>query len=191
MLVISARQNRGSRPETNCETMDTETEEQKSCDTQIELRVCADPQYLSVVRALVRGAAELAGVENRDDLITVAVEEALDNVIEHGYGGACNKPIIIRLNRIDGGNDRRVGLEILIRDFGKQVNPESIKGRDLEEVGVGGYGTHIMRSAMDEVEFSCADDCGMQLRMVKYQVPSEEKEGKSTWKSGPSKKTRI
>jgi anti-sigma regulatory factor (Ser/Thr protein kinase) len=172
--------------------MDIETEEQKtSRDTQIELRVCADPQYLPVVRALVRGAAELAGVENRDDLITVAVEEALDNVIEHGYGGACNKPIIIRLNKIDGGNDQRAGLEILIRDFGRQVNPESIKGRDLEEAGVGGYGTHIIRSAMDEVEFSHADDCGMQLRMVKYQLPLEGREGKSAWKSGPSKKIGI
>ncbi|MHC4622551.1 MAG: ATP-binding protein [Planctomycetota bacterium] len=149
--------------------MNIKMEEQEiSITTQVELKICANPEYLEVVRVVVRAVAQAVGVENGDDLITLAVEEALDNVIQHGYGGACDEAIIVKLNKIDYGARRKSALEIVIRDFGRQVNPVSIKGRDLEDVGVGGYGTHIIHSAMDEVEFSRAGDCGMQLRMVKY-----------------------
>jgi anti-sigma regulatory factor (Ser/Thr protein kinase) len=96
------------------------------------------------------------------------VEEALTNIIRHSYGGPCDKPIVVKLNKIGYGDKNAPALEIVIRDFGKQVDPESIKGRDLAEFRPGGVGVHIMRSVMDEIEFSPADDCGMQLRMVKY-----------------------
>jgi serine/threonine-protein kinase RsbW len=133
----------------------------------IELRMCANPEYLHVVRMLIRGVAQVVGLEDKDDLVTLAVEEAITNVIRHSYGGPCDKPIIVRLKRIDYGDEARPALEILIRDFGKQVDPEGIKGRDLSEFRPGGFGLHIIHTVMDEVEFSRAGDCGMQLRMIK------------------------
>ena len=100
--------------------------------------------------------------------ITLAVVEALTNIIRHSYGGPCEKPIIVGLNKIHCGDKNRPAVEILIRDFGKQVDAKAIKSRNLDELRPGGVGVHIIHSVMDEVEFSHADDCGTQLKMVKY-----------------------
>ncbi|MHC4455884.1 MAG: ATP-binding protein [Planctomycetota bacterium] len=150
--------------------MNTDTKKQEnSTNTQIELRICANPEYLSVARTAVRQVVQVLGLEeDKGEPITLAVVEALTNVIRHSYGGPCEKPIIIKLNKIEHGNKNKPALEIVIRDFGKQVDPKGIKGRDLAELSPGGVGVHIIRSVMDEIEFSNADDCGMQLRMVKY-----------------------
>lgn len=144
------------------------TEQESPTNAQFELKMCANPEYLPVVRMVVRGMAQVVGLENKDDQITLAVEEAVTNVIRHGYGGACTKPIILKLNKIHRDDDKKTGVEIVIRDFGKQVDPESIRGRDLDKLRPGGLGVHIIYSAMDEVEFRPVGDCGMQLRMVKY-----------------------
>jgi len=48
------------------------------------------------------------------------------------------------------------------------MDPKSIKAEEPGELRPGGRGVHIMESAMDEIEFSRADDCGMELRMVRY-----------------------
>ena len=149
--------------------MNINTKEQlSSTNTQIELLMCANPEYLYAARVLARRVAKVVGLDNKDDMVTLAVEEALTNVIRHGYGGPCEKPIIVKFNKIEEGDETKAALEIVIRDFGKQVDPESIKGRDLDELTPGGLGVHIIRKVMDEVEFTRAADCGMQLRMVKY-----------------------
>jgi anti-sigma regulatory factor (Ser/Thr protein kinase) len=117
----------------------------------------------------VRQAAQIFGLEaDIAESVTLGLEEALTNVIRHSYGGPCDKPIIVRLNRIDYGSPNRPVLEIVVRDFGRQVDPDSIKAREPAELRAGGMGVHIMRSLMDEVEFSRADDGGMRLRMIKY-----------------------
>ena len=148
------------------------TESQDSANSagaQIELRMQANPDYLCVGRTVVRQAAGLFGLsEDEAESITLGVVEALTNVIRHSYGGPCDKPIIIDLNKICREGDGKPAIEIVIRDFGKQVDAAVIKSRDLGEVRPGGVGVHIIHSVMDEVEFSNAGDCGMRLRMVKY-----------------------
>jgi anti-sigma regulatory factor (Ser/Thr protein kinase) len=137
--------------------------------TLIEIRICADPEYLAVVRTAVRRVSGIIGIsEDKCESVTLAVVEALTNVIRHSYGGPCDKPIIVKLAKIEASGKENSALEIIIRDFGKQVEPEKIKGRDLDDVKPGGLGVHIIQSVMDEIEFSRADECGMQLRMVKY-----------------------
>jgi len=150
--------------------MKTNVKNQKSfTDTKIELRMCANPDYLRVARTATHDVAQAIGLkDNEIETITLAVVEALTNVIRHSYGGPCDKPIIVKLNKINYPDVKKAGLEIVIRDFGKQVEPENIKGRDLDELEPGGVGVHIIHTAMDEVEFTRGDDCGMQLRMVKY-----------------------
>ena len=143
--------------------------QKSSTDTKIELRMCANADYRGVARAAVRQVAQAIGLkEDEFEPITLAVVEALTNVIRHSYDGPCDKPIIVKLNKINYADAKKAALEIVIRDFGKQVEPESIKGRNLDEIKPGGVGVHIMQSVMDEVEFTRADDCGMQLRMIKY-----------------------
>lgn len=150
--------------------MSTDTKKQQSStDTQIELQICANPEYLSVVRTAVRQVTQVVGLrEDKNESVALAVEEALTNVIRHSYGGPCDKPIIVKLSKVCYGDQNKPALEIVIRDFGRQVDPESIKGRDLGELEAGGFGVHIIRSVMDDVRFSPANDCGMELRMVKY-----------------------
>lgn len=144
-------------------------DQQRPSKNLIELKINADPFYLCVVRKAVQRTAELVGMNEQDtDSLVLAVEEALTNVIQHGYGGACEQRIIIKLRQIVPGRKEPAGLEVIIRDFGKQVDPETISGRDLDNVRPGGLGVHIIRSVMDQIEYTPQPQGGMRLRMVKY-----------------------
>ena len=143
--------------------------QEESSAHQVEIKLAADPACLCIVRSAVRKAAQNAGLTERDvDAVILALEEAMANAIRHSYGGACRQPIIVTINSQEEGQDKRARLEIMVRDFGRQVNPKEIKGRNLDDVRPGGLGVHIIRSTMDEVEYSCPADGGMQVRMVKY-----------------------
>jgi anti-sigma regulatory factor (Ser/Thr protein kinase) len=150
--------------------MSVKTQKQdSSIKTQIELCICANPEYLGAVRMAVRQVAKVVGIaEDKSESVTLAVVEALTNVIRHSYGGPCDKPIIVKLSKIDGSGKNKPALEITIRDFGSHVDPESMKGRDLDKIRPGGMGVHIIQSVMDEIEYSRADERGTCLRMLKY-----------------------
>ena len=144
-------------------------DQQRPSKNLIELKINADPFYLCVVRKAVQRTAELVGMNEQDtDSLVLAVEEALTNVIQHGYGGACEQRIIIKLRQIVPDRKEPAGLEVIIRDFGKQVDPKTISGRDLDNVRPGGLGVHIIRSVMDQIEYTPQPQGGMRLRMVKY-----------------------
>lgn len=135
----------------------------------IELKINADPFYLCIARKAVQRTAELVGMNEQDtDSLILAVDEALTNVIQHGYGGACEQQIIIKLRQITSDQKEPTGLEVIIRDFGQQVDPKTINGRDLDNIRPGGLGIHIIRSVMDQVEYIPQPQGGMQLRMIKY-----------------------
>lgn len=141
---------------------------------QIELTIHANPAYLCVARAAARKAMEISGLSDQDaDGVTLALDEALTNVIRHSYGGPCEKPIIIKLSQILNYKEKGSALEIAVRDFGKQVDPKTIRSRDLNEVRPGGLGVHIIQTVMDEVEYSCMSEGGMQLRMLKLIQPAD------------------
>ncbi len=135
----------------------------------IELKIKADPFYLCIVRKAVQRTAELVGMNEQDsDSLILAVDEALNNVIQHGYGGVCDQQIIIKLRQITPSRKEPTGLEVIIRDFGQQVDPKTINGRDLDDIRPGGLGIHIIRSVMGQVEYTPQPQGGMQLRMIKY-----------------------
>ncbi len=135
----------------------------------IKIQITAHPEFLCVTRSAIRKANEIAGLTDKDiDSVTLAVDEALTNVIRHSYGGPCSKPILIQYNFIPQQGTDPAALEIIIRDFGKQVDPKTIKGRDLDEIRPGGLGVHIIQSVMDKVEYSCPPEGGMQLTMRKF-----------------------
>ncbi len=143
--------------------MDMPEKQQITANDEITLNMCANPEYLSVARAAVRAVTGAIGMDKETaEKITVATVEAITNVIKHSYGGPCEKPVVMKLGKIKCGENTDA-LEIVIRDFGKQVDPEKIKSRDLDDVRPGGLGVHIMQSAMDQIEFTPAEDCGRQL----------------------------
>lgn len=137
----------------------------------VELHISSSSKCLAVVRAAVENIAAESGFGPGDiHSLVLAVDEALANVIKHGYGGLEDQPINVKITPTRH-SDGRTGVIVEVRDWGRQVDPCTIKGRPLEEVRPGGLGVHIIRSVMDEAAYSCPSDGGMLLRMVKYRTP--------------------
>ncbi len=133
----------------------------------MSLRISADPEELPQVREALAAAIRPIGFDGHEGAqIVLAIDEALANVIKHGYGGSCEQPIDIEITRLEERG--RGGIRVSIRDFGRQVEPSVISGRDLDDVRPGGLGVHIMRTIMDQVEFACADGGGMRVTMTKW-----------------------
>lgn len=132
----------------------------------IELCVLSQPRYLCVVRAVVQTAIERYGFpEEQSARVMLAVDEAVTNVMRHGYDGAEDQPIWVKVRPTDL-NDRE-GFTIVIEDRAKQVDPDTIRGRDLADVRPGGLGVHIIRQVMDQVEYTRRKQGGMRLVMAK------------------------
>jgi len=142
----------------------------------IRVEMLSNPLYLCGARDLVSSVARRFGF---DDLtcskIALAVDEALANVIRHGYDRADDKPIWLSIWPLAGeaiaehpaGADDTDGMKIVIEDEARQVDPSSMKGRDLDHVRPGGLGTHIIREVMDEVVYEQREATGMRLILVK------------------------
>jgi anti-sigma regulatory factor (Ser/Thr protein kinase) len=135
---------------------------------EVQLKITSEAKCLPTVRAKAEAMAEREGFPDGDAHgLALAVDEALANVIKHGYEGRPNQPIEVTLRPVRGGDGRR-GISVTVRDRGRQVDPQKIRGRNLDDVRPGGLGVHIIRTVMDECEYSCPAEGGMLLRMVKY-----------------------
>lgn len=146
-------------------------------DQQEKFAIHARLEQLARVRRHVEHlACEIGFDEYARGQLVLAIDEALTNVIRHGYGGACDQPIEITLQTVLCPT-RGTGVVVVIRDYGRQVDPATIKGRPLDEIRPGGLGVHIIREVMDEAEYSCPAGGGMQLRLCKYLSP---KNGRKT-----------
>jgi len=105
------------------------------------------------------------------DEIVLAVDEAVSNVICHGYANDPNNQVELSMRCVQDAKEG-AGLEIRIRDYGKQIDPAEIRGRALDDVRPGGLGVHIMRSLMNSVEYTRAEGGGMLLTMRKFRSHS-------------------
>ncbi len=92
------------------------------------------------------------------DEIGLALNEALANVIRHGYDGATDRPIVVCVQRDDGA------LQVSIRDWAKPFDPSAVKPRGM--LAPGGVGMICIRELMDDVTFERLSD-GMLLKMTK------------------------
>lgn len=148
----------------------------------LSLEVTSDTAELPGVRDGIRAWSKRHGWNEAEIAeITLAIDEALSNVIRHGYGGEPGHKIELTVRGLHDATEGE-GVEVRIRDFGKQVSPDEIRGRDLEDIKPGGLGVHIIRSVMASVEYSHADGGGMQLVMRKYRRPGADLEGEQTEK---------
>ncbi|MCD4699627.1 MAG: ATP-binding protein [Phycisphaerae bacterium] len=134
-------------------------------DSSIKLSIASTPAHLPVVRSAVESVCKLMGFDEatRGDIV-LAVDEALANVIKHAYQGSNDKPIEITLRSIGGD---KTTLQVELRDWGRQVDPDAMKSRDLDDIRPGGLGVHIMERCMDEVKYAHAPDGGTLLTLVK------------------------
>ncbi|MHC4976748.1 MAG: ATP-binding protein [Planctomycetota bacterium] len=134
----------------------------------IEIRLQSDPRFLCGIRELISGVARRLGFSDLEaNHVALAVDEALANVIRHGYDNATCRPIWVRVWELESG-----GIRITLEDEARQVDPTCIKSRDLEDVRPGGLGVHIIQEIMDEVRYEARETIGMRLTMEKQPASS-------------------
>lgn len=134
----------------------------------IQVQMLSQPRYLCGARDLVSSVAKRLGF---DDMacgqIALAVDEALCNIIRHGYDRRDDGLIWLSIWPIESENGEPGGIKIVIDDNARQVDPEVIKGRELEDIRPGGLGVFIIRNVMNVVEYEKRKEGGMRLVLVK------------------------
>src|SRR5271154_350394 len=128
----------------------------------LKLVMPSHPRFLSIVRAAVGELGMVYGLpEESCQGVVLAVDEALANVIRHAYKGRYDEEIEL--------NCRIVGdqLEVTLLDCGESPDPARICGQPLDEVSLGGRGTHLIKAIMDEVCYERVPR-GNQLTLIKY-----------------------
>jgi len=137
----------------------------------LRLQMFSQPRFLAAVRALIASVCDRLGFNSMQcGQISLAVDEALCNVITHGYERRSDGPVWINLWSEEAEPAR---IKIVIEDLANQVDPDSIQPRDLDDIRPGGLGVHIIREVMDEVRYERRSDRGMRLTMTKHLRPAE------------------
>jgi serine/threonine-protein kinase RsbW len=134
----------------------------------LRLQLLSNPQVLCGVRGAVSPIAGVVGFGEEDcRAITLAVDEAIANVIRHAYGGEAGKTIEVEFNQLDEANGGKPGLEIVLVDEGAEPKPGALKGLPAGELRSGGLGLHFMRQNMDTVVHKRVGSTN-RLYMVKF-----------------------
>ena len=136
-------------------------------EPDLTMQLQSKPKLLSSVRSMILSLTQRVGFDETEcGHIALAIDEALANVIRHGYDHREDEPIHIAIWILREGTP---GIRIMIEDEAEQIDPDAIKGRDLEDVRPGGLGVHIMREIMDSCRFECRkQEKGMRVIMEKY-----------------------
>jgi len=131
------------------------------------LTVSNDTRHLLAVRDFISRMArhgELAAEEVHK--IILAIDEAVTNIIEHGYNKGEKGTIELEA---EWEGDK---FQVVIRDSARVFNPESIPAPDMgEHVKAGrkkGLGLFLMRQIMDEVRYRYKDGVQNELTLVKH-----------------------
>ncbi|MBI2569568.1 MAG: ATP-binding protein [Candidatus Schekmanbacteria bacterium] len=137
-----------------------------------ELSVPSATDYLELIRGFVARICEKFGIPSAPGAhIVAAVDEAAASVIEHAHrgqpGGEVRLAVAIDYQK----------LSIVVTDDGAGHAPEAMSGPDpcqhLAELRVGGLGVYLMKTVMDEVEWT-RDGARNQVKMVKHLIPKGE-----------------
>jgi anti-sigma regulatory factor (Ser/Thr protein kinase) len=127
-----------------------------------QIEFTSDPLLLSAIRAAVERFALQSGFdEEQSRMVTLAVDEAVSNVIRHAYNDRGGAPIALHLLR----NDAQV--EIVLLDEGREADLRRMKIPSPQELRPGGRGIHFIRKIMDAVEYQRLPGQN-RLRLVKY-----------------------
>ncbi len=144
-------------------------------EPHVKLQITSQPRYLCGARELIQAIAKRIGFDEMScSQIALALDEALCNVMRHGYQERTDGLIWVDI-WATGDEDDVPGLTIVIEDEGGQVDPATIRSRDLDEVRPGGLGVHIIQQIMDSVRYEKREGGrGMRLILNKRLVPQVE-----------------
>ena len=130
-------------------------------DFHLKLIVPSDPRFLSIARAAVCEVGTICGLsEELCQGVTLAVDEALANIIRHAYKNRYDQEIELDCQV----NAERIVFRLL--DEGEPPDPARICAQPLNDVSLSGRGTHLMRAIMDEMSYKQTSGKN-ELRLVK------------------------
>jgi anti-sigma regulatory factor (Ser/Thr protein kinase) len=133
-------------------------------EPEIQVQILSRPELLAPVRSMANALAQDAGLDDMSAChLVLAMDEALTNVIRHGYAGSPDGRIWIRLARLPDGP----GLRVEILDRARTVDPDQLRSRDLDEIRPGGLGMHLIRSLVDRFEHAARSEGGMRMVLEK------------------------
>jgi serine/threonine-protein kinase RsbW len=123
-------------------------------------------ESLAELLAFVDRACARAGLDQTTAFdVRLATEEAVMNVIEHGYAGMAPGPIILRICR----DARQV--VVTVEDDAPYFDPSTIRPADpdapLDRRSVGGLGWHFVTQLMDQTRHERRHPLGNRLTLVK------------------------
>ena len=141
-----------------------------SAHARKELVLSLDTAHLAEVRRAVLDLLA-AGCFPPDDiqLLALAVDEAVANVMEHAYCGVAFQAshqvkVVMHLD-----TER---FEVLILDRGREFDPNTVPELDIrrhvQNGRKGGLGVFLIRRIMDEVNYTYREDEHNELRLIKY-----------------------
>lgn len=131
----------------------------------VRLELTSQARFLAAARAMISNLAQRLGFSDvQCGQISLAVDEALCNIINHGYEKRPDGRIWLSVWTLEGA---KPGIQIVIEDRAKQVDPKVIRSRDLDDIRPGGLGVYIIREVMDDVTYEKRDGGGMRLTMMK------------------------
>ena len=136
-------------------------------DFHLKLVVPSDPRFLSIARKMVSEVSAICGLPDEAcQAVTLALDEAVANVIRHAYKNRYDREIELDCQ----ANAERIVFRLL--DEGEPPDPAKICGQPLNDVSLSGRGTHLMRAIMDEMSYKQISGKN-ELRLVKN-LPREQ-----------------
>ena len=132
------------------------------------LSIPSQTRYLNLVTGLAKRASLVAGMDDATAAkVSIAVDEAVTNVIIHAYHGEANHQVDIELRFLAGA------LEIRIWNTGAGIKDDDVVLPDPKEYvkhpRKGGLGLLLMSRFMDEIHFlevGGRSECCMIKRVV-------------------------
>jgi anti-sigma regulatory factor (Ser/Thr protein kinase) len=125
------------------------------------------PRYLSVVRAAVAELCVACGLpEESCQGVTLAVDEALANIIRHAYKSCYDEKIELDCRTVADE------MEFTFLDCGEPPDPARICGQPMDDVSLSGRGTHLIKAVMDEVSYERVNGRN-QLKLIK-RLPADK-----------------
>jgi anti-sigma regulatory factor (Ser/Thr protein kinase) len=134
---------------------------------QLKILMPSDPRFLPVVRATVGELSVACGLQSEGcNGVTLAVDEALANIIRHAYKSQHDCKIEMHCEAESGQ------MEFRLLDWGEPPDPARICGQPLNDSSLSGRGTHLIKAIMDEVVYERVEGAN-QIRLIK-RLPDRE-----------------
>jgi len=134
---------------------------------ELEIKIKSQLQYLSIVRTFLKNISDMKRF-SEDVLfeVTLVLDEAVANIIEHGYQLNPDNEVKIKV----AVDSEKIFIELT--DYSDGFDFESFGNVDLDAHTKRrknrGLGVYIIKKIMDDVKYERGKDQGNRLLMTKY-----------------------